>query len=44
MKMYVVWWLVVHWSVWSVVGEPSDASVADFFDTDTDEELILADD
>ena len=44
MRDGAVWWFLVHWSVWSVVGEPSDASVADFFDTDTDEGIILPDD
>jgi len=33
----------LHWSVLTVVGEPADAPVADVFDTDTDEQLIPAD-
>ena len=44
MKLFAASWLVLQWSVLTVAGEPPDASVTDIFDTNTDEELILADD
>ena len=43
MKLCVVRWLVLYWSVANVVGGSADESVADLLDEDADGELLLPD-